>query len=52
MGMLTEDVKKIFFIGDKDHGDDLNIFDKIMSDIDFEKWLDAMKSKIDLMNSN
>ena len=35
--MLTEKVKKIFFMRDKGHGNDPNIFDKVMSDIDFEK---------------
>ena len=39
-------------MGDKDHGDDPNTFDETMSDIDFEKWLDAMKSEIDSMHSN
>ena len=39
LGMLIEDVKKIFFIGDKDHGDDPKIYDEVMSDIDSEKWL-------------
>ena len=28
------------------------IYYEAMSDIDFEKWLNAMKSKIDLMHSN
>ena len=41
MGILTEKVKKIFFMGDKDHDDDPNIFDEVMSNIDSEKWLDA-----------
>ena len=52
MGILTEDVKKMFLLGDKDHGDDLNIFDEVMFDIDFEKLFDAMKSEIDPMHSN
>ena len=52
MSMFLKEVKKIFLIGDKDHGDDPNIFDETMSDIDFKIWLDAMKSKIDLMYSN
>ena len=47
-----EKVKKIFLIGDKDHSDDLSTFDEVMSDIDFEKWLDAMTSEIDSMYSN
>ena len=50
--MLIEKVKKIFLMGDRDHGDDPNTFDEVMSDIDFEKQLDAMKSEIDPMHSN
>ena len=50
--MLMEEVKKIFFIGDRGHSDDPNTFDETMSDIDFKKWLDAMKSEIDSIYSN
>ena len=50
--MHMEEVEKIFFMGDKGHGDDMNIFDEIISDIDFKKWLDAMKSEIDSIHSN
>ena len=50
MGMLTEEVKEIFLIGDRGLSDDLNTFDEVMSDIDFKKWLDAMKSEIDSMH--
>ena len=39
-------------MGDRGHTDDPNIFDEMISDIDFEKWLDAMKSEIDSMHSN
>ena len=39
-------------MGDRDHTDDPNTFDEVMSDIDSEKQLDAMKSKIDSMHSN
>ena len=52
MGIYMEKVEKIFFIGDKDYGNDLNIFDEAMSDINFEKWLNIMKSKIDSMYLN
>ena len=52
MGMLTEEVKKIFFMEDKGHGDDPNTFDETMSNINYEKWLDAIKSEIDSMHSN
>ena len=37
MDMLTKEVKKIFLMGDRGHGDDLNTFDEAMSDIDSEK---------------
>ena len=37
MYILTKKVKKIFLMGDMSHGDDPNTFDKVMSDIDFEK---------------
>ena len=39
-------------MGDKGYGDDSNTFDEMMSDIDSEKQLDAMKSEIDSMHSN
>ena len=52
MGMLTEEVKKIFLMGDEGHGDDPNIFDEVISDINFKKWLDIIKSEIDSMHSN
>ena len=52
MDMLTEKVTKIFLIGDRGHSDDPITFNEAMPDIDFEKWLDAMKSKIDSMHSN
>ena len=42
--MLIKDVEKMLLIGDKGYGDDPNTFDEVMSDIDFEKWLNAMKS--------
>ena len=41
MGMLMEEVKKIFLMKDKGHGDDPNTFNEVMSDIDFEKWLEC-----------
>ena len=50
--MITEDVEKIFFIGDRKHRDDPKNYNGMMSDIDSEKWLNAMKSKIDSMHSN
>ena len=32
--MFTEQVKKIFLMGDKGHDDDPNTFDEMISDID------------------
>ena len=52
IGLLTEKVEKMFLMKDKDHGDDSNTFNEVMFDINFEKWLDVMKSKIDSMHSN
>ena len=37
---------------DRDHSDDLNTFDEMMSVIDFKKWLDVMKWEINSMHSN
>ena len=37
---------------DKGQGDDPNTFAEVMSDVDFKKWLDAMKLEIDSMHSN
>ena len=39
-------------MGDKSHDDDPNTFDEMISDINFEKWLDAMKLEIDLIHWN
>ena len=47
-----EDVEEIFLMGDKDYGDDPNTFDDVISDIDSEKGLDAIKSEINSMHSN
>ena len=52
MDMLEEDVEKIFLVDDVDHIDDFKIYDETISDIDFKKWLEAMKSEIDSMHFN
>ena len=52
LGMLTEDIKEMFLVGDKDQLIDPKTYDEAMSDIDSEKWLNAMKSEIDSMHSN
>ena len=52
MDMLMKEVKKIFFMRYKDHSDDLNTFDEVMSNIEFKKLLDTIKSEIDSMHLN
>ena len=42
--MITKDVEKIFLMRDREHGDDSKIYNEMISDIDFEKWLNVMKS--------
>ena len=37
IGMLIEDVEKMFLMDDIDHVDDPKLYDKTMSDIDFRK---------------
>ena len=39
-------------MGDKDHMDDPRTYDEVISDIDSEKWLNAMKSEMDSMHTN
>ena len=52
LSILTEDVEKIFLVGDKDHKNGPKIYDEMMSNIDSEKWLNVMKSEIDSIHSN
>ena len=49
--MLTEDIEKVFFVGDRDQVDDPKTYDEVMSDIDFKKWLNAMKLEINSIHS-
>ena len=39
-------------MGDRDQGKDPNTYNEAMLDIDFERWLEAMKSELDSMHSN
>ena len=52
MDILKENVGESFLVGDGGHSDDPSTFDKTMSDINFEKQLDTMKSEIDSMHLN
>ena len=52
LGTISEDVEKMFLIGNGVHGDDPKIYDEMISNIDSEKWLEAMKLEIDSMHSN
>ena len=39
-------------MGNGAHGDDPKTYNEAISDIDSEKWLEAMRSEIDSMHSN
>ena len=52
LGILTKNLEEVFLMGDRDIRNDPKTYDEIMLNIDFEKWMEAMKSKIDSMNSN
>ena len=52
LGIISEDVEKIFFIENEIHGDDPETYNKTISDIDSKKWSEAIKSEINLMHSN
>ena len=52
LGTISEDVEKMFLIGNGVHGDDPKTYNKAISNIDSEKWLEVMKSEIDSMHSN
>ena len=42
----------MFLVGNGAHGDDPKTYNEAISDIDSEKWLEAMQSEIDSMHSN
>ena len=42
----------MFLTRNRVHGDDPKTYDEAISDIDFKKWLEAMRSEIDSMYSN
>ena len=42
----------MFLTRDGAYGDDPKTYDEAISDINFEKWLEAMRSKIDSIHSN
>ena len=52
LGTIQEDVEEMFLMKNGVHGDDPKTYDEVISDIDFEKWLEAMRSEIDSMHSN
>ena len=39
-------------MGDMDHVDDPKIYDGVILDIDFKKWLEVMRLEIDSMHTN
>ena len=52
LGTILEDIEEMFLIGNGVHGDDPKTYDEVILDIDFEKWLEAMKLEIDSICSN
>ena len=52
LGIISEDVEKKFLIENEVHTDDLKTYNEAKSDIDSEKWLEAVKLEIDLVYSN
>ena len=50
--MFTKEVKELFLMGEKDHLNDSRTYAEAISNIDFEKWLSAMKSEIDSLHIN
>ena len=52
LGTILEKVEEIFLVGIGVLGDDLKTYDEAILDIDFEKWLEVMKSEIDSKHLN
>ena len=52
LGIISEDIEEMFLVGNGAHGDDPKTYNEVISNIDSEKWLEAMQSKIDSMHSN
>ena len=52
LGIISEEVEKIFLVGSGAHGDDPKTYNEVISDIDSKKRLEAMQSEIDSMHSN
>ena len=52
LGIILEDVEEIFLTKNEVHGDNTKTYNKAISDIDSEKWLETVKSEIDSMHSN
>ena len=52
LDIILEKVEKIFLVGNGAHSDDPKTYNEAISDIDSEKWLEAMQSEIDSMHSN
>ena len=45
LGTILKDIEKIFLMKNRIHGDDSKTYDEVILDIDFEKWLKAIKSE-------
>ena len=47
LGIISEKVEEIFLVGNGAQGDDPRTYNEAISDINSEKWLEAMQSEID-----
>ena len=52
LGILIENLEKVFLVGDRNIRNDPKTYDEAMLDVDSEKWMEAMKSEIDSIHSN
>ena len=46
LDILTEDLEKAFFMGDRDIRNDPKTYDEAMLNVDFEKWIEAISQKL------
>ena len=52
LGIFAEDLEKVFFMGDRDIRNDPKTYNEVILDVDSERWMEAMKSKIDSIHFN
>ena len=52
LDIFIEDLEEVFLMRDRDIRNDFKIYDEMIFDANFDKWMEAMKSKIDSIHSN